>query len=178
MNGSGKDLLLQLIISGAVIMDCRKGRIKNWLIAAGLLAGIMIQILEREIQPARLLAGVLFPVLCCSGLFIIRALGAGDIKLFMVIGVFQEFKYLVTCIVFSFAAGAVISFSRLLINKNLFESLWGFYRYIQQTITTGKIKYYPGRDNKKQQIHFSIAVLSGFLMTMGVKYVGAVTDFI
>lgn len=126
----------------------------------------------------RILAGMVFPVICCSALFLIQALGAGDIKLFMVIGSFLDFEYLITCIIFSFAAGAVISFGILLINKNLFESLWNFYRYIQRTITTGKIEYYPGRNKKKQQMHFSIAVLSGFLMTMGVKYGGVVADFL
>ena len=164
------DLALQAVLSAAVIMDCRNGRIKNWLTAAGIAAGCTLRILTEETSVFMLLAGICFPVLCCGLLFYIHALGAGDIKLFSVIGSFVPFHELLSCICFSFAAGAVISLWKLIVNRNLLSSVLCFYQYIRQICATGTVEKYPGRDDKKRQLHFSAAILIGFLITKGVEY--------
>ncbi len=164
------DLALQAILSIAVVMDYRNGRIKNWLTAAGIAAGCILRLSTGETSVLLLLAGIFFPLLCCGLLFRMHALGAGDIKLFSVIGSFADFQELLSCICFSFVAGAIISLLKLIVNRNLMSSVYCFFQYIRQIYATGTIEKYPGRDDGKRQMHFSAAILIGFLVTKGVEY--------
>ncbi len=85
---------------------------------------------------------------------------------------------LCTCILISFMAGGVISFSKLLIQRELFQSLQSVYFYLQTSVKTKTLSKYPGRDKRGHQIHFSVAIFIGFLLTMGVKYGGIIYSFI
>lgn len=164
------DLALQIILSTAVIMDYRNGRIKNWLIAAGIFTGCILRVLTDEFSVLMFFEGIGFPVLCCGILFRIHALGAGDIKLFSVIGSFTAFHELLSCICFSFVAAAIIALFKLIYNKNLMSSFFCFFHYIRQVCETGIIQKYSGRDDKKRQMHFSVPILIGYFITKGVEY--------
>lgn len=164
------DLLLQCILSAAVIMDFRNGRIRNWLTGSGIVAGALIRIAAGQTSLAALLTAVCLPVLSCWLLFRMHVLGAGDIKLFCVIGSFSAVRELLVCMFFSFAAGAVISFIRLLIGRNLISSVLSFCNYIHQIYITGTVEKYPLCSDRKHQIHFSAAVMTGFLIMKGVEY--------
>lgn len=169
---SGMDLMLQMILTAAVIMDFRAGKIKNWLIVLGLSVGCVLQIGVNQIPWYQVAGGMVVPILLFYILFRMHALGAGDIKLFCVIGCFWTFQNLMTCILFSLMAGAAISFSKLLIQRELFHSLTSFYFYIQRVYQKKKILKYPGRETAGHQIHFSVAIFIGFLVTLGVNYAG------
>ncbi len=135
------DLALQAILSIAVVMDYRNGRIKNWLTAAGIAAGCILRLSTGETSVLLLLAGIFFPLLCCGLLFRMHALGAGDIKLFSVIGSFADFQELLSCICFSFVAGAIISLLKLIVNRNLIEQcLWFFPVYTANIRNRGRLR--------------------------------------
>ncbi len=166
----GADLTLQVILTLAVISDFRSGKIPNPLIAAGVGCGIVWRIGIQHDAWYQVLLGVGVPILLCFVLFLMSALGAGDIKLFSVIGCFWPLSDLMICIFLSFVTGAVISIGKLLIHKQLFKSLSCFYHYFQTFLQTHKIEKYPGRDIKVRQMHFSVAIYIGFFLTMGVTY--------
>lgn len=161
---------MQVILTLAVISDFKSDKIPNLLIGAGLGCGIIWRIWGMGDSWQQVLAGIGVPVILCFFLFLIHALGAGDIKLFSVIGCFWPLSDLMVCILLSFVAGAVISISKLLIHKQLFESLSCFFHYFQTIYQTRKIEKYPGRDIKVRQMHFSVAIYLGFFLTMGVTY--------
>lgn len=171
-------MLLQTFLSAAVIMDWKCGRIRNWLIAAGLICGCAFQLAAGKTSIFQMIISIIVPVFLCGGLFFIHALGAGDIKLLMVVGSFLGISDVVLCTICSFAAGAVVSLIKLLINGNLIESIGCFCHYVQQVYHTKQIIEYPGRKEKRNQIHFSFSILLGFFLTMGVRYGGIVFDFI
>lgn len=154
----------------AVITDMRTGRISNRLICLGIMTGFFVQIWESGYRG--LLVSVLqifFPVILLFLLFQIRALGAGDIKLFSVIGSIWNLKVLCYCIVFSFVTGAVISLIKLLYQKNLFARLIYFFRYVGKCLEAKNILIYREQSETNQNIiHFSVAILAGFCITMGV----------
>lgn len=175
---SGKDLILQGILSVAVIMDCRSGKIRNPCIVLGLSAGCFIRIVLEQVPWHTVMANVSVPILLFYLLFCMHVLGAGDIKLFCVVGAFWSIQDLCTCILISFMAGGVISFSKLLIQRELFQSLQSVYFYLQTSVKTKTLSKYPGRDKHGHQIHFSVAIFIGFLLTMGVKYGGIIYSFI
>lgn len=96
-----------------------------------------------------------------------RALGAGDIKLFSVIGGIWNFKVLGSCMFFSFLAGAVFSFLKLVYQKNLLKSLKYFFQYVQVSLQEGKVRAYDRAcDGMQNIIYFSISIFIGFCITI------------
>jgi prepilin peptidase CpaA len=159
-----------LLLLAAVVTDIRFRRISNRLILAGLGMGLLFQIWESGARGFFLfLLQMFFPVIVLYLLFLMHALGAGDIKLFSVVGSIWNLKVVVGCMLFSFVAGAVISLGKLLYHKNLKTRLQYFCRYLQLSIGTKTLGIYD-RDisGKEKVIHFSFAILIGFFITVGV----------
>lgn len=160
-------LLLLLI---AVATDVTSGRISNRLIALGIVTGFCFRIWEFGAKGLFLsVIQIIFPVILLFLLFLMRALGAGDIKLFSVIGSIWNLKILCYCIIFSFLTGAFISLIKLLYQKNLLARLNYFCRYVQDCFVGRSITVYDRQsDGKQNTIYFSISILIGFCITMGV----------
>ena len=103
------------LLSGIVLVaawdDLRSGRISNQLIVAGLLAGFLCQVVQYKAAGIVLfLGGSLLPLLLLGVLFYFRMLGAGDIKLFCVVGGFLGAMDLLKCMLVAVVFGAVWSF--------------------------------------------------------------------
>ncbi len=154
----------------AVATDVTSGRIGNRLIGLGILTGFFFQIWESGIKGLFLSAlQIVFPVIVLFLLFLMRALGAGDIKLFSMIGSIWNLKILCCCIVWSFLTGAVLSLIKLLYQRNLTARLGYFFRYGGRCLRERRIlAYRQPSDGKQNTISFSIAILAGFVITMGV----------
>lgn len=166
----GADLVLQGILTVAVISDYRSGKIPNWLIIAGLGSGMIWRIGICGDTWYQVALGIGCPVALFFLLFLMHALGAGDIKLLSVVGCYWPFYDLMLCVFLSLMAGAVISIGKLLIHGQLIEGLSCFYHYVQNVYQTRKIEKYPGRDVECRLMHFSLAVYIGFFLAAGVKY--------
>lgn len=153
-------------------MDIRSWRISNRLIVSGLLGGLFIQVLQYGIKGMGVfIVNVSIPVILLYLLFLMRVLGAGDIKLFSVISSIWNLKMAGITVIAAFIIAAIISLGKLIYNHNLFSSLCVFQTYVCQVMTTGKIKKYPRKSEGKQNIiHFSIAILLGFLIALEVVY--------
>lgn len=97
-------------------------------------------------------------------------LGAGDIKLFAVTGLFLGGLniYLVAV---SFAAGGVLSLFQMLSDRSLIPRLVCFYFYLLRCIHERKFMTYPSYSPQKEknQIHFTAAVMIGYLMLCAWK---------
>lgn len=123
--------------------------------------------------------GILIPILILIPLFFIKALGAGDIKLFSVIGGFFGIAYAIEIIAISFVFGAILSLVKLIRYKNLKVRLLVFSFYLKKLLlktTTNNLqnfsfKYYDKkRDDKQGVIHFSAAIFLGFIFKMFASF--------
>lgn len=133
------------VVLTAIGMDLRDMRISNRLI----LSGIIIALVRRwfcgglgEVFTG--LFQISFPVILLYLLFLIGALGAGDIKLFSVIGGLVQFHTLLRTMVYAFLAAGLYSLAAVV--------------------------YYLWKDKKIgcHKIHFSVAIGIGlFLAHMG-----------
>ncbi len=158
------------VLLAAVCMDLTYYRIWNVLIFAGISAGIALWIPSVSIQSSvSLLAGILLPVIICWIPFRMHALGAGDIKLFSVIGCLNGGRDAIYCICFSFLFAAGISLGKLLSHRQLIPGLLNCFQYFQEIVTKGKMIPYPGKDDSGHRFHFSISILFGYLILLGVK---------
>ena len=159
-----------MLLAAAVITDMKEGRISNRLICLGIVTGFFVQIWESGYRGLILsVLQIFFPVIILFLLFLMHALGAGDIKLFSVIGSIWNLKVLCYCMLFSFVTGAIISLVKLLYQKNLFARLIYFFKYIVRCLGAKRILIYREQSEGNQNIiHFSVAILAGFCITMGV----------
>lgn len=126
----------------AVGMDIKSMRISNRLI----LMGLGIALVRRFIcgGMTEVFTGIFLislPVIVLYLLFLAGVIGAGDIKLFSLIGGFVNFKELLGCMVLSFVFGAVLSLGKMLFG----DYEWG--------------------NKQKNRIHFSIAIFFGLIAT-------------
>ncbi len=117
-------------------MDLRSYKISNHLILTGIITGILFDFYEYgQAGISSWLPGILLPVILLFPLFLIKVLGAGDIKLFSVIGSFYGAAYVLKSIAAAFILGAVMSLIYLLKYKMVFSRFRHLFNYIRRSIT-------------------------------------------
>lgn len=158
-------LIAYIFVLIAVTMDLRNMKISNRLI----LLGIIISLVRRFLCEGTggLLTGIIlisFPVILLYLLFLVGALGAGDIKLFSLIGGFIQIKELMWCIVFAFIFAGFFSFGKMLYYGTFISSIKNLRRYVFFYFGGFREPYQP-ISFEKGRIHFSIAILLGLVVT-------------
>lgn len=122
-------------------MDFGNEKISNRLIVSGLFWGLAFRLLgEGSAGLVHFLVNISIPVILLFLLFQMRAVGAGDIKLFSVVGGFLTTEQLLYVMLAAFAAGACIGLIKLAYRVRTTGYQFG-------TITV---------------IHFSTAILIGY----------------
>lgn len=126
-------------------MDIREMRISNRLIVSGFVWGLASRVLgEGCLGIVYFLMNISIPVILLFFLFRMRALGAGDIKLFSVAGGFLTTNQLMYVILTAFLAAAVLGTGKLV--------------YLRSTND-----FWKGR---RTLIHFSIAILISYFVVV------------
>lgn len=151
----------------AVWSDCISYKVKNAIIITGLFLGVIFQVLETGvIGILNWFIGAVLPVIILWLLFRCKMLGAGDIKLFSIIGGMYGMPVIINTIILAFFAGGVLSVIRLMQTggfKNRMQYLADFIS--KQCNQREVISYYQKeRDGREPVIHFSIAIAIGFLL--------------
>lgn len=167
--GSFIIVCLLCILAASVWTDIRTGKISNRLIGLGLLLGYIYNLMKYGWNGSfYFLIQISTPVLIFYLLFLMHALGAGDIKLFSVIGSCIGLKGLFDVIIYSFLTGALLSLVVLIRNKNIYSRIAYFSEYMKTSLYTKSIaKYDHESDGNRNYIHFSIAIFTGFIIYLG-----------
>lgn len=165
------ELVLYTIVIVAVIQDFRYMKISNRLILVGLFFSLVFGIFLGGIPRIfYILLNISFPVVTLYLLYLLGILGAGDIKLFSVIGGLTNFKTLTGCMLAAFVAGAVIAVGIMLCNRNLQFSLFKAQLFLKEVLQ-GKLSSYRKTMAEEQNLmHFSLAILIGLLVVRGYAY--------
>lgn len=114
-----REVIVLALVFSAAYTDLRRGKIPNKLITAGyalgllLLSGVPAGIHIPDI--AHFLFSALWPIILWYPLFMARAFGAGDIKLFSVISVLSPFENTLKIMALSIVIGAVYSLITVLL---------------------------------------------------------------
>lgn len=148
-------------------MDLRSERIDNRWLLLTFAASLLWVYGDRGLRglPGALL-GAAVPVLLLFPVFFIRALGAGDIKLFAVLGVLMGWRDILRCIVWSFVIGAVFSMIRLVRCGIAADCFRRFSSWIRECGESGRIVHYRTRTDGPESVHFSVAIFSAALLWM------------
>lgn len=159
-------ICLFVILSIAAWMDIQTKRVSNRLVGCGLVLGFLFHIVKYGwVGSIYFFIRIMIPVLVFYLFFLMRVLGAGDIKLFSVISSFIGLKGLAEVLVYSFLAGAVFSLIVLFRNRNLSARLNYVLYYVKTAIVTKSIPRYDYQsDGKQNVIPFSAVIFAGFLI--------------
>ena len=163
-------MLFLLLLSA--LTDLRTDRIPNGFILLGIGLGMAGSILSGR-GLSSILASVVLVFLLMYPLYMIGALGAGDVKLFFLIGSFQETGELLTILAGAFVIGAGFSLIKLAVERNGRERLQYFMSYLHDVWRTGQWKIYG--ENLKQdnhtycrnKIHFAVPILFSTVCRIG-----------
>ena len=105
------------------------------------------------------LGGACIPVVLGAGIYYFRMMGAGDMKLWAVVGGFLGPQRAVYCMIASLFVGAVLSIFVLLKRRNLKIRLLYFCSYIQRQQNG---VWEPYLNEKDQDLPYSLSVSSGY----------------
>ncbi len=159
----GQKLIIFMIpliatVSVAVMTDFREWRISNHLIAVGLIQGFAVSAVMRGFPMGLFCSvkGCVFPVVILYVLFLIKALGAGDIKLLAVAGSFVGTD-IYRVMIYSFLAGGVISIFYLL--KEFILSITNR-KKLSDRVESSRLG--------KRRVHFSAAILCGAMYYIAI----------
>lgn len=158
------------VFSVAVFTDWRYYRIPNVCVGAGALAGlIMTFVSDSVLGLAAAAASMVIIFLAFYPFYLLGGVGAGDIKLFMMVGCYMKGDALVHYLLVTMLMAAVCSILKMLAYKESRERLFYLMRYIKKAVLTGAMdEYQIDRTQKKCVIRLSIpAFVSLILMCAG-----------
>lgn len=162
---------LIVVLSLAVLFDFKTGKVPNGLIFLGLAGGMLRLIFLSDWGTVFLqLQAVFLPLLLLFPLFRIGVLGAGDIKLFSVIGCFFSLQEELYLIFLSFTAGAILGVFFLWKNRNFRERMYYLFSYLKSILVTGHFELYDsdvGVKASNYKIHFTLPIFIGVLLHAG-----------
>ena len=165
-------IFLPVVISAvAVWMDLRDASVDNGWILFSFITGLVIQVMEKGPKGGIIfLTGAAVPVILLGILFVLRMLGAGDIKLLCALGGIMGPRTIVECIVYSLLAGAGISLAILISTGGIRRRFLYLYQYMNEFYCTGEIHpYYRKGMSFPENFHFTVPIfLSAVLYAGGV----------
>ena len=182
MQGYENWVFLYLILLISAFYDMMEHRIPNWWLAGSVWISIGTMLLLEQSGTGTwadmlLLMTVRMAVtfLITIPLFLFRMMGAGDLKLMMVISGFLDGRDAVGAIAVSFFMGAVWSLFKLLVQKQLQKRLVYLFIYFRHYfLTKERIPYYQlSRDGQSSAIPFAVCLFFGTLIAGIWKIQGA-----
>lgn len=162
-----QDYLLFLFLIVAFVMDVRHYKLPNWLTAGGMLVGILYHLISNGID------GLLFSFLglfVAGGIFLVlyifKAIGAGDVKLFAAIGSLVGIQMVLYMMMYSIIFGGLIGIIILLFTKTfLVKMTVAFIHFIDSITSKDLSKLEDFKVNKATKFPFMYAVLPAVAIT-------------
>lgn len=153
-------MCLVVILVLCCIFDLFYYRIPNVLIVAGIVVGLITSDIK-NIMNGIIIFIILYPF------FLIKGLGAGDIKLMIMVGCFQDWKTYITCMAISMTIAAIISIIKIITNEDCKNRMIYLAKYCRKLAITGVIDNYEvDKKNKRVMVRLSMPVLCGVLIKM------------
>lgn len=161
------EIWMLIFLSAAVVYDWRDFRIPNQLTGgAAVLTAVIC--FSKGLGAGDMIIGMLLPFITCIGLFYLRVLGGGDIKVLMVCGI-PLGTYIIRLMILSFLWNGVYAVLFLWKQRNFHLRFSTFLNYISKCLESGRIIPYgnteriPDESSSGREIHFSTGILLAYL---------------
>lgn len=163
-----------LFVCLAAISDYRSYKIKNRDVLIFLVSGLIFNIFTDGIAGGKdALLGALLPLVLFP-LFVLRMLGAGDIKAFCALGSILGFEQSRHLILFSFVAGGIIALLFLMFRKNAMERFKNFWRYLKACFYMRNLLPYDSFTDPNGKFRFAYGIFCGYIITVINYYFGLI----
>ena len=167
-------VILFVILLLATFWDYKHGKIPNYLILTGIVFG-MIRLMVREdiFDIVKYIPGIILPIFLFYPVYKVGGIGAGDIKLFSVLGFYFPFMQSMFCIFTSLFLAALLSLIKMAYYQNFTERIEYLISYIKDSIILGKFHYYHKDSStysktERSQIHLAFPIFLGVLVAGGI----------
>lgn len=161
-------ILIGVLFITAVV-DIVSFRIPNMCIAVGMFGGMIYKIFENGLWgmgEGLLHAGIIF--LFLYPFFMIQGLGAGDIKLLMMTGMYLTREEIVRSIVVTVLLAGMIAVAKLIRYQESRERFFYLGRYLRKAILTGTWDSYEvNKMEKRSVIRLAVPILCSVLFLYG-----------
>ena len=157
--GVTSQVILYVLLTVAVIMDFTSMRVSNRLILLGLGVSFLLRIWGNGVESVVwYLSDIAFPVILLYLLYLMGAVGAGDVKLLSVVGGFLKFRLLIEVVVVAFVVAALVFFTQICLQRQLLKKLSGLV-IVVRNVGMGVTK--PGElAGLGERKHFTWAILA------------------
>lgn len=158
---------LILLVGISLYTDIKSFKIKNKAVAAAIVFGILINTaLEGTSGLRSSFSGMVIPLAVFWIFFVLRMLGAGDIKLYCAIGSIMGSNYILNNMIYSILCGGVISITLMLSRGIFLQRLKYMWNYFYSTLLTRRAAAYTDLSNRadRAKFRFSYAIASGVLV--------------
>ncbi|MCW5599723.1 MAG: prepilin peptidase [Nitrosomonas sp.] len=169
--------VLSVILIFAAWQDIRHFRIPNLLIFSGVIIGILLNILLPQnfggIGMLASLAGFGVGLAILLPLYLLRALGAGDIKLMAMIGAFVGPADILMITVYVILAGGVLALAVVLLQGRLSKLIDNFKLMLLMRLAASPITSLPTTDTISRsagKLPYGVAIAVGTLFYLVANY--------
>lgn len=148
----------------ALVSDLRTYRIKNSITYSFMLVGLAVNLALNGLSGVLFsLQGIMLPVVGLILLYMMRIIGAGDIKLLSALGAVMGAGFILNAAIYSFVSGGVIAAMLIIMRRNGIERFKFLVLYLKSCLISMELLQYADFKDKQDnsKFHFSIAVVSG-----------------
>jgi len=155
-----------LFICIAVITDYMEYKIKNISVLMFSAIGVLVNAVMSGMDGIfDSFCGLLIPLLLFP-LFMLKMLGAGDIKALCAIGSIVGLKTSIYTVLFSFIAGGAIALMYMILRKNAWYRMKQFGKYVSLCFLTQTLQPYGEFTDEKSGFRFILGISGGFLLAI------------
>lgn len=139
---------LAALVLLALINDIKSHKIKNLIVFPFMIAGLITNYFESGLNGLiDSLIGTFVPLAALMILYVLRMLGAGDIKLLGAIGAVMGLEFVVFAAFYSFLAGGAIAVLLMIYRKNGLQRFKHLWNYIKTCFLTFSLHPYDDSGN-------------------------------
>jgi prepilin peptidase CpaA len=161
-------VVLMVLLFFAVYTDLTDGKIYNKLTIPAIVLGVLLNGLLGALQGegiSGLLSAVLGSGIGFAGflvLFLLNAMGGGDIKLMAAVGAFVGYPGIFYVLYYSLLAGGILALSKAIWLGTLWKNLRNIYFFFFQLLILRSRPAHMGKESS-QRLPFAVAVFAGCL---------------
>ncbi len=159
-------LLFLLII--ATFSDLRFQKIPNWLTFSAIILALSSNtVINGQSGFLFSLKGLAMGIGLLIPFYIIRGMGAGDVKLMGAVGSFLGTKHVFVAFLMTALAGGVYALVALASKKNLADALKRYWFIIKSFLLMGKLTYVPPKEMEKMfRLRYGVAIATGTIVSV------------
>lgn len=149
----------------AVCTDLKTMRVPNGLIVLGVLAGAMLSSMGiRSGGVILFLIRLVLPVVILYPVYLMRGLGAGDIKLIAALSTIMGADLALAVIIYSLFIGAIIGIARWILKGQFLYRLQSIRYGMYDVLLYKQNSAYFTETNKKEKLHFTICIMGAVII--------------